>query len=156
MTMIKIYRKGAIGALIDEYEKALGELKSLLLGLSDQQFCLINDHQVAQDFKSAKDIVTHIIRSGYNYANYIRGRFGKTALIRKVEIDCLAGSILELDEMFSYTVDTFQDKWLMTDEQILNTLIKTSWSVYDLEGLIEHAIVHVLRHRLQIEKTCIG
>ena len=54
--------------------------------------------------------------------------------------------------MFKYTVDTFEDKWLLTDKELLNTIIKTSWTTYDLEAIIEHAIVHVLRHRRQIEK----
>ena len=32
-------------------------------------------------------------------------------------------------------------------------VIHSGWSVtYDLEQLLEHAIVHVLRHRRQIEK----
>ncbi len=43
----------------------------------------------------------------------------------------------------------------MTDKELLNTIIKTSWTTYDLEALIEHSIVHVLRHRLQIEKMTI-
>jgi len=33
--MQKTYRKGAIGALTDEYEKALDELKTLLIKIPD-------------------------------------------------------------------------------------------------------------------------
>jgi hypothetical protein len=41
----------------------------------------------------------------------------------------------------------------MSDEEIVGTVIRSSWGVvYDLEQLLEHAIVHVLRHRRQIEK----
>jgi hypothetical protein len=49
----------------------------------------------------------------------------------------------------------------LTDEyekalgELKNTIIKTSWTTYDLEAIIEHAIVHVLRHRLQIEKMIV-
>ena len=54
--------------------------------------------------------------------------------------------------MFEYTVETFEDKWHLTYGELMNTIIKTSWSTYDLEAITEHAIVHILRHRLQIEK----
>lgn len=57
--------------------------------------------------------------------------------------------------MFEYTVETFEGKWLLTDDELMNTIIITSWTAYDLGAFIEHAIVHVLRHRLQIEKMII-
>ena len=60
--------------------------------------------------------------------------------------------IAELEKMFEYTVETFEDKWHLTYGELMNTIIKTSWSTYDLEAITEHAIVHILRHRLQIEK----
>ncbi len=153
--MQKTYRKGAIGALTDEYEKALDELKTLLLQIPDDQFKRIYNKELDTDFQSVRNIVLHIIRSGYVYANHIRKRFGDTYIVPEVEIIKTQQGIVKLDEMFAYTVETFEDKWLLTDEELLNTIIKTSWTTYDLEALIEHAIVHVLRHRLQIEKMII-
>jgi hypothetical protein len=43
----------------------------------------------------------------------------------------------------------------LTYDALMNTVIKTSWTTYDLEAIIEHAIVHILRHRLQIEKMIV-
>jgi len=41
----------------------------------------------------------------------------------------------------------------MTDEEIESIIIPSRWGVtYNLEQLLEHAIVHILRHRRQIEK----
>ena len=41
----------------------------------------------------------------------------------------------------------------MSDEEITGTVINSRWGVvYNVEGLLEHAIVHILRHRRQIEK----
>jgi hypothetical protein len=57
--------------------------------------------------------------------------------------------------MFEYTVETFEDKWLLTYDELMKIRIKTSWTTYDLEAIIEHGIVHILRHRLQIEKMII-
>ena len=150
--MTKKYRPGAIGAMTDEYEKALNELKALLQNLSNEVFIEIRNSSVEEDFQSARNITLHVVRSGHSYANYIRKRFGNQVLHQEIKINNIDEAITELDKMFQYTLATFEDKWLLTDEELLSTIIKTSWSTYDLEAIIEHAIVHVLRHRLQIEK----
>ncbi len=153
--MNKVYRQGAIGAMTDEYEKALNELKTLLGEISDDQFNAVPDKLVKEDFQSPRNIVTHIVKAGYSYANYIRKRFGNAIDKNEINIDSLQQALLHLDKMFHYTVETFEDKWLLSDDDLLNTIIKTSWTTYDLEAIIEHSIVHILRHRLQIEKLLI-
>ena len=153
--MQKSYRKGAIGALTDEYEKALEELKTLLLQIPDVEFKKGYNKEADTDFQSVRNLVLHIVNSGYVYANHIRKRFGNSYTVPEIEITKTKQGVFKLDEMFEYTVETFEDKWGMTDDELLNTIIKTSWTTYDLEALIEHAIVHILRHRLQIEKMII-
>jgi uncharacterized damage-inducible protein DinB len=152
--MSKVYRKGAIGAMTDEYEKALDELKAILIEIDDERFVKINDSGVAEDFLSVRNIVLHMVRSGYAYANYIRKSFGNKERLRpEIEFDSAANATIALDNMFAYTVATFENRWLMTDDEMMATIIKTSWTTYDLEAIIEHAIVHILRHRLQIQKA---
>jgi len=153
--MKKPYRKGAIGALTDEYEKALNELKDLLLQIPDAEFQKVYNEKADIDFQSIRNIVLHMVNSGYGYANYIRKRFGESYVVPKIEINKTEQAIAKLDEMFQYTVDTFEDKWHLTYDDLMKTIIKTSWTTYDLEAIIEHAIVHILRHRLQIEKMTI-
>ena len=148
--MNKIYRQGAIGALTDEYEKALNELKILLGEISNDLFTSVIDNSVEEDFQSVRKIILHIVRSVY--ANHIRKRFRNSFSQKEIAIDNVEDAITELDKMFNYTVATFEDKWLLTDDDMLNTIIKTSWTTYDLEAIIEHSIVHILRHRLQIQK----
>ena len=153
--MNKIYRPGAIGALTDEYEKALTELKTLLGEITDDQLNAIVDSSVKEDFQSVRNIVIHIVKAGYVYANHIRKRFGNTIYKNEITINSIHEAFFQIDKMFHYTVETFEDKWLLSDEDLLNTIIKTSWTTYDLEAIIEHSIVHILRHRLQIEKLLI-
>lgn len=153
--MGKTYRKGAIGALTDEYEKALEELKVLLIKIPDDKFKEVYNKEADTDFRSIKNIVSHVIRSGYVYANHIRKRFRNNYVVPGIEIIKTEEGISELNKMFDYTVETFEDKWLLTYDELMNTIIKTSWTTYDLEAIIEHAIVHILRHRLQIEKMII-
>ncbi len=55
--------------------------------------------------------------------------------------------------MLAYTAETLEGRWQMPYEEISSTFIKAGWGpTYDVEQLLEHAIVHVLRHRRQIEK----
>jgi uncharacterized damage-inducible protein DinB len=150
--MNKKYRPGAIGAMTDEYEKALNEFKALIQNLSKEKFIEIKNRSVDEDFQSARNITLHVVHSGYVYANHVRKRFGDNVSQHEIIINNKDEAIAELDKMFQYTITTFEDKWLLTDEELLSIIIKTSWTTYDLEAIIEHAIVHVLRHRLQIEK----
>ena len=60
----------------------------------------------------------------------------------------------DLEILVAYSVETFNT---ITDDELEefdeDKKIKTSWGqVYDIEQMMEHAIVHVLRHRRQIEK----
>ena len=63
--MNRTYRKGAIGALTDEYEKALNELKDLLLQIPDAEFQQAYNENTDVDFQSVRNIVLHMINSGY-------------------------------------------------------------------------------------------
>ena len=130
--MDKTYRKGAIGALTDEYEKALEELKVLLIKIPDDKFKEIYNKEAHTDFQSIKNIISHLIRSGYGYATYIRKRFKNDYAVPRIKITKTEEGISELNKMFEYTVETFEDKWLLTYDELMNTIIKTSWTTYDL------------------------
>jgi hypothetical protein len=55
--------------------------------------------------------------------------------------------------MLIYTVETLSDKWELSDDEITKVKIISRYGpTYDIEQLLEHAIVHILRHRRQIEK----
>ncbi|WP_395050714.1 hypothetical protein [Flavobacterium sp.] len=145
------YRPGAIGALTDEYEKALSEFILVLRTIPEDLFLLTDDSKV-ENFKSIRNITLHIVRAGYSYSNYIRKRFKDEIELNEFEINSVGEAVSELNKMFQYKVNTFENKWLLSDDEMMNTIIKTSWTTYDLEALIEHSIVHILRHRLQIQK----
>ena len=145
------YRQGAIGAMTDEYEKAFNELKAVLISIPDATFLKDLDAK-EEDFKSIRNITLHMIRSGYAYSNYVRKWFGNEVNSVTIEVNSIEECLSELDKMFLYHIATFENKWLLTDDEMMKAIIKTSWTTYDLEAIIEHAIVHILRHRLQIQK----
>src|SRR3954471_4077939 len=71
--MLKSYRSGAVGALMDEYERAAEELTHLVERIPDDEFVRVVDAQTEdEDCRSAQTIMSHVVRSGYGYADYMR------------------------------------------------------------------------------------
>jgi chromosomal replication initiation ATPase DnaA len=60
----------------------------------------------------------------------------------------------DLTSVFTFTEDIFREIKDNELEEFDESLkIKTRWGqLYDIEQITEHAIVHILRHRRQIEK----
>jgi len=155
--MMKTYRnKGAIGALLDEYEKALTELQSVITTLTEKELMnIVDDTTNDPNCKSIQTILTHVISAGYNYVIEIRRSLGE-------QIDFKAQTTLRtvndyqhaLNEMFRYNEQLFDDyPDLKLEEHDLQHKIVVRWGQhYDVEQLIEHAIVHILKHRRQIER----
>ena len=148
------FRKGAIGALMDEYERAAEELKNLVGNISETDFVKIVDSNTKdEDCRSVQTIISHVINSGYGYANYIRDWFSipKSSPDRRLILQ--KDFSVEVDKIIIYTIETLQDKWELNDDEIMSVKIMSRYGPqYDLEQMMEHAIVHILRHRRQIEK----
>lgn len=140
-------------ALMDEYKRATIDLKIILTTLSDEDFLMLRDEKTTDpDCKSIQTVVSHCIHSGNRYANYIQQTSNGVWLEYQQDINSPQFAIKEIDKMLLYTESSFLDNWQKTNEEIDNTFIKTRWNVtYDVEQLVEHAIVHILRHRRQIE-----
>ena len=154
---MKKYRtNGAIGALLDEYQKSIFELQSIIKNISQQQLTTIADPETKDpDCRSIQTILTHVLGSGYYYATAIRQSLGEN-------VDLDEGQILTsvekydtaLNEMFAYNEQLFEDyPHMKIEEYETSKKILTRWGqTYDPEQILEHAIVHILRHRRQIER----
>ena len=144
-------RTGLLGALIDEYERALEEFIIVCTEISENDFFRVE--KTNDRFKSIQDIIKHVCRAGFAYADFIRE-------IRKMEVnspnDFIGYPTIikdDLRKMFDYTVDTVNGLYHLTEPEVYAMIIPV-WGEdkYHLEQLLEHAIVHILRHRRQIEK----
>ena len=153
------FRPGPLGALMDEYERAAEDLKKVLNTIAPEDYTAIVDPETKDpDCVSMQTIMNHVVRSGYGYANYLRKEFGDAWTERKesYEVNTPASASAALDLMLAYSVATLQDKWHLTYDDLEHRIIKSSWGQqFDPEQLLEHAIVHILRHRRQIEKFII-
>jgi uncharacterized damage-inducible protein DinB len=153
-TMRNTYRNGAVGALMDEYERAASELARLVGRIPDDEFARVVDAQTEdEDCRSAQTIMSHVVRAAYGYADYLRTQFDIESTRPQPKLLSRRESLEQLEAALRYTVETLDGRWEMSAEEISGIVIKTRWgAVYDAEGMLEHAIVHVLRHRRQIEK----
>ena len=156
MIIKREYRAGAKGALLDEYERAIAELKELISGLDNSDLIITIDPFTAdENCRSVQTILSHVVCSGFNYAVAIRKLKDEIIDYREpVFHETINMYHDDLQHMFNYTVDSLQH---FTDQQFEehdNTKKITSrWGqIYDIEQMMEHAIVHILRHRRQIER----
>lgn len=152
--MRESYRSGAVGALMDEYERAAWELGSLVRRIPEDDFVRVVDSQTKDDdCRSAQTIMSHVVRAAYGYADYVREQFSIESTRPQNKLLSRRESLEQLEAALDYTAQTLDGRWEMGDEEISAIVISSRWgATYDLEGLLEHAIVHVLRHRRQIEK----
>ena len=154
--MKKIRTNGAIGALLDEYERAITELQLIVKGVSLSQLTMIVDPDTNDsDCRSIQTILTHVVSSGYYYATAIRQSLGEeVTFIEREMLDNSQAYHQALNKMFAYNAQLFDDYPNMKIEEMeVAKKILTRWGQrYDPEQLLEHAIVHVLRHRRQIER----
>jgi uncharacterized damage-inducible protein DinB len=139
---------------MDEYERAASELERLIERIPEDDFVRVVDSQTKDDdCRSVQTIMSHVVRAGYGYADYIREQFSIASNRPQPKLLSRQESLEQLDAALRYTAQTLEGKWEMSDEEISGTVIKSRWgAVYDVEGLLEHAIVHILRHRRQVEK----
>src|SRR5262249_47221332 len=120
----KEYRNGAIGALMDEYERATSEMVRVIQSISDNEFDQTVDKETLdENCRSIQTIAGHVVAAGYSYADYIREQFEIPITQSKVELFSHSEFITKLNQMLAYTEQTLQDKWLMSDESISSVVI---------------------------------
>ena len=148
------FRPGALGALMDEYERALGDLLRMLEPMTQDAFAAVRDHETPdEDCRSIRTVVVHVVRSGYAYVGYLRSGLGLDFQCPEFTVDTPADGIRHLRAMAACTSATFEERWTLSDEVIEAARIQSRWGpVFNMEQMFEHAIVHVLRHRRQLER----
>ncbi len=149
-------RKKSTGAILDVYEKTIEELKALLREMADAELLEIKDAETKdEDCKSIQTILAHVVNSGIGYVNYIRIHQGKEKIItgRRYYKE-VKNYVEDLEQLFLYTEEVLKDVLPESmEEQKEEKKMHVRWGQkYDIEQLMEHAIVHVMRHHRQIEK----
>ena len=145
-------RQGGLGAMMDEYERAAADLIEVLSHIETARFVAPIAGQ-AEHTQSIQAIMEHVVYAGYGYANYLRKLWEIPDALPKHLPANREEAIAGLQKMLAYTSETFEGHWTMSEEEADATTFVVSWGVqYSVEQLLEHAIVHILRHRRQIER----
>lgn len=154
--MNKVFRQGAVGALLDEYERAILDLQKVIANISDHELTIVIDSRTTDiNCRSIQAILSHVVSSGCNYAINIQDLRGHYTMRPDKKYHLTVQEyIQDLTNIFSFAESILQNIQDRELEQFDNALkIMTSWGqLYDIEQMMEHAIVHILRHRRQIEK----
>lgn len=149
------YRTGYTGALMDTYEKAAQALVQVLKPITQTAFeTVVDPHTDDPDCHSIQTIMNHVVRSGYGYSNLLRKAFNEPYTERKdnYELTHPLKAIDELYAMINYSEEFFSNKQMLTYDEAMAYHISSLWGQeYDMEQLMEHAIVHIMRHQRQIE-----
>jgi len=148
-------KNGMLIALMDEYRKSAIAYKEILTDISQSLFVkIIDDKTQDEDCKSIQHITFHIIQSGYTYSNYINSVNKRKWFEYTEKINSPEKGIDEINKMLDFTENSFDGIWNKSNKEIGKWKFDTRWNVtYDFEQLMEHAIVHILRHRRQIENV---
>jgi uncharacterized damage-inducible protein DinB len=146
---------GAFGALMDEYARAAEDFCSTVEALPLDLF-LHRRESTDPEMVSLQSICAHAVSSAYGYALYIRKARGLPSRERPPLDELLVQAPAEVRprlaaalRLTEESVDGLTD----TDEVLVPLRFQVRWGpTYDPEMMLEHAIVHLLRHRRQITR----
>lgn len=151
--------QNAVNALLEEYVRTIEHLKNIIRQIPNSYLIKTVDFLTTNpDCKSIHTLLSHIINSGYAYCVYIQKLKKENSEKPKNRFHlAIADYETDLDTLVQYTYKIFEKISDFELEEVDNNKkIITSWGqIYDIEQMMEHAIVHVLRHRRQIEKFLI-
>ncbi len=144
----------AINALMDEYAIALDMLYAEIKALSPEQLSKVLDDKTEDpDCRSIQTILQHVLQSGYGYVVEIDNYAGGSS--KRAEYPIYGSSekfIAELKKMQKHNQQFFADNpQIPLYEKDNDKKLLTRWGQsFDVDQLLEHAVMHVHRHRRQI------
>jgi uncharacterized damage-inducible protein DinB len=150
--------EGGLGAILDEMKKASEEFIKVIQDVSPEDFVKIVDSKTTdEDCRSVQTICRHVIRSGYGYANYVLNALNlqvSSPDANKLKIEVSEDASREIRDMIQYCRHQLYDLNREKIEANMSSIrFTTRWNEdYGFEQILEHGVVHILRHRRQIEK----
>ncbi len=150
--------QGGLGAILDEYQKASEEFISVIQQIPQKDFVKIVDEKTEdEDCRSVQTICRHVIRSGYGYANYVLISLNIVVDFPKADemsIEKAEAATNEIRKMIKYNLfNLYEVNREKIETDMYSVRFITRWGEeFNFEQILEHAIVHILRHRRQIEK----
>lgn len=148
------FRPGSVGALIDEYERAVHLMHSVLESVTEEEYTAqANPTTPQQEMRTIQSMMRHVVNAGYGYATYISSALGTTIQRPRVELLPLAELPAQLTAIVAFTDDVLRDRYTMPEDDMDTITMKAPWNVvYTIDQMLEHAVMHIHRHRRQLER----
>jgi len=146
-------RPGPFGALMDEYARAAGELCAVIEAIPVDRFERERP-DLEIEHRSIRQVITHVARAAYGYASHLRkAQDLPRETLGPIETATPAELRPHLAAALRYTERSIQSLYAADEATYSALRFEVPWGpTYDPEMLLEHAIVHLLRHRRQIER----
>ncbi len=148
--------EGPFGALMDEYARVAEDFCATVEDVPAAVFTTERPSE-DPDTRSILTICSHAIRSARGYANYIRQVRGM-AIVPAAggggdDLSVPGAVRTRLADALRYTEATLEGLYDADAATVESLTFQVRWGpTYDPEMILEHAIVHLLRHRRQIER----
>ena len=150
---------GALRAVLDEYARAIHDLERVMRSTSQAQYEARTDLS-DETYPDMRAVSQHVACSAHSYVDYIedavdgvdRGRrerqveFGTPAAMMKSTWDGFERMVVALGRVKHFT-----------DDDMEKIGFDTRWGErFNMAQMLEHAIVHILRHRRQFERWLVA
>lgn len=146
---------GSLRAILDEYARAIRDYETVMLSLSAERY-IAKTTLSDVDFPSIREIAGHVAGAAHSYAYHITTALDKLdgPVPRRVVVaDSREDAVKAIWEAFDHMVEVLGRIRDWDDNQQAALRFVSRWKQpYDVEQMLEHAIVHILRHRRQIER----
>jgi len=150
-------RPGALGALMDLYEQEAELLfETINNQVKDTDWTEIKDAETKdEDCRSFQTICQHLVEAGKYYIELAKQGENPEYTMERSSVNLT--DIKEFETQFKAVLenqaDYYEGRWDMGDEDTDKIKIKTGWGdILSMGGLLEHAVMHVMRHHRQILK----
>lgn len=145
--------RAVVEALIWEGERARKEFADFARSLP----LTVLERQVEGEQGSVKGIVAHVCRAAYFF---LRAVLEANQLPVPTPGYPAIGNSRDLGELFAALDDvrdfTFRGARVLEDRHLATQFTAPWGQVYSCEQFLEHALVHILRHRRQLERVVLG
>ncbi|HEX9750541.1 MAG TPA: DinB family protein [candidate division Zixibacteria bacterium] len=146
-------------AVLDEYARAIRDLEGVLKPVTPDRY-VARTELSDEEFPSMREIMWHVIGAANRYVDYINDALDKTDRgMQKHEyaFESTQAAAASLGTAFGRMVEVLGRVRDKTDEDLQPIVFRTRWGQnYDIEQMLEHAIVHILRHRRQLERWLVA
>ena len=105
------------------------------------------------DYENPERLVAHVQGAARSYMMWIREALGQPV----TDMELIRDPAVIVPQLDAYMEETLAG-WrrhlaVVTDEQLQDRQYRSRWGeMFDIEQMLEHAVVHPMRHRAQLER----